>query len=105
MIQIKVTRINQQGRAKKIDILVTGHAGYDVKGKDIVCAAVSALTQSLELNLYYDRYITEKPGESHLLIYMNNKTNRILTKAYLHSMQILASQYPDFIEYQENEKQ
>ena len=104
MIQIKVTRINQQGRAKKIDILVTGHAGYDVKGKDIVCAAVSALTQSLELNLYYDHYITEKPGESHLLIYMNNKTNRILTKAYLHSMEILASQYPDYIEMIQNEK-
>lgn len=106
MIQVKVTKINQPGQAKRVDILVTGHAGYDVKGKDIICAAVSALTQSLELNWYgtHNRCITEKPGESHLLIYMTNKADLILTKAYLHSIEVLASQYPDYIEMIQNEE-
>lgn len=106
MIQVKVTKINQPGQAKRVDILVTGHAGYDVKGKDIICAAVSALTQSLKLNWYgtHNRCLTEKPGESHLLVCMTNETNRILTKAYLHSMEVLANQYPDYIEMVKNEE-
>ncbi|HOO63939.1 MAG TPA: ribosomal-processing cysteine protease Prp [Synergistaceae bacterium] len=32
-------------------ISVEGHAGYDVIGKDIVCSAVSALVQALEVGL------------------------------------------------------
>lgn len=30
---------------------ITGHAGYDVMGKDIVCAAVSALSQTCVISL------------------------------------------------------
>lgn len=32
-------------------LFVQGHAGYDVKGQDVVCAAVSVLTQAWMTNL------------------------------------------------------
>ncbi len=47
---IKVTiYIDQQNRIERYNI--TGHAGYDVEGKDIVCAAVSMLGQTTLLAL------------------------------------------------------
>ncbi len=35
--------INVWRRGKGIELLARGHAGYDVAGRDIVCAGVSAL--------------------------------------------------------------
>ena len=32
-------------------IQISGHAGYDVHGKDIVCASVSAILQTAQLGL------------------------------------------------------
>lgn len=34
-----------------VTVHVSGHAGSDVKGKDVVCAAVSALSQTLILSI------------------------------------------------------
>jgi len=56
MITIKIGRNNNN---EIISFSLNGHAGYDVKGKDIVCAAVSAatnvaligLSEKLKLNL------------------------------------------------------
>ena len=49
-------------------ITVTGHAGYAEPGKDIVCAAVSALTQNLIvcLHAFTDDLseCTVEPGEA-----------------------------------------
>lgn len=42
MIKIHIDDDNQT-------LIVTGHADYAEKGKDIVCAGVSALVQTLEL--------------------------------------------------------
>ncbi len=33
------------------EVIVSGHAGYAPPGNDIICAAVSALTQSLASSL------------------------------------------------------
>ncbi len=41
--------INKEGYIGKYNI--SGHAGYDAKGKDIVCAAVSALAQTTLISL------------------------------------------------------
>lgn len=46
------------GRCGRLD--VRGHAGADVRGRDIVCAAVSAISQTLALYLCY-LHETEKP--------------------------------------------
>lgn len=48
MIQVKLYR-DYENRIRGYNI--TGHAGYDVKGEDIVCAAVSVLAQTILLAL------------------------------------------------------
>jgi len=40
MIKIEVKKENNQIK----EILIKGHANYDISGKDIVCAAASAIT-------------------------------------------------------------
>ena len=48
MITIKITRnVNNE----IISFSLNGHAGYDVQGKDIVCAAVSAVTNMALIGL------------------------------------------------------
>jgi uncharacterized protein YsxB (DUF464 family) len=50
---------------------ISGHAGYDIKGQDIVCAAVSVLAQTVLISLVevcnikeedIDYFIDEKKG-------------------------------------------
>jgi len=48
MIDARVQR-SREGRV--IGFTVTGHAGYAERGKDVVCAAVSALAQAAVLGL------------------------------------------------------
>jgi len=60
MITIKVTRnVNNE----IVSLTLNGHAGYDVQGRDIVCAAVSAVTnmaliglgEKLKLDLKFEK--------------------------------------------------
>ena len=60
MITIKVTRnVNNE----IVSFTLNGHAGYDVQGRDIVCAAVSAVTnmaliglgEKLKLDLKFEK--------------------------------------------------
>ena len=60
MITIKIVR-NKNNEI--VSFSLNGHAGYDVEGKDIVCAAVSAVTnmaliglnEKLKLNLKFEK--------------------------------------------------
>ena len=60
MITVKVTR---NVKNEIISFSLNGHAGYNVQGKDIVCAAVSAVTnmaliglgEKLKLNLKFEK--------------------------------------------------
>lgn len=56
--------------------IVNGHANYDVHGKDIVCAAVSAVAiGSLNWFAEYDNYIDIKNEANLVLVIKNpNKT-------------------------------
>lgn len=44
-------RLWHSGRGNIVGYSITGHAGYAPRGTDIVCAAVSALTQAALLGL------------------------------------------------------
>lgn len=44
-----MTKISYTEKDGKISLYVSGHANYNEDGKDIVCAAVSALTQAFLL--------------------------------------------------------
>ena len=48
MITINIKRNNKN---EIISFSLNGHAGYDVNGKDIVCAAVSAVTNMVLIGL------------------------------------------------------
>ena len=76
----------------QIRIRVSGHAGAGPHGYDLVCAAVSALTQSLELNAEQAETF-DKAGLSEIDMPFCI-TNLVLYKSYLRSMQVLADQYP-----------
>lgn len=83
----------------ELQVKVSGHANSAPKGQDLVCCAVSVLTQSLGLNAgrahIYDR-------ESSLKIVMvNNQHNKTLFDAYLASMRVLANQFPDYVTLRE----
>ena len=60
MITVEVIRNN---KSEIVSFSLNGHAGYDVEGKDIVCAAVSAVTnmtliglgEKLKLNLGFEK--------------------------------------------------
>nr|DAF48793.1 MAG TPA: YsxB-like protein [Myoviridae sp. ctfWc3] len=88
-------KLTSQSNGDQIRIMVSGHAGAGPHGYDLVCAAVSALTQSLEINA--ERAETfDKAGLSEIdMPYCI--VNMVLYKAYLRSMRVLADQYPDNI--------
>ena len=48
-----MTNVNIEKEKDIIVVAVLGHADYDTSGKDIVCAALSAITQSLLQALRY----------------------------------------------------
>ena len=48
MITIKIFRNDKN---EIVSFMLDGHAGYDAKGKDIVCAAVSAVTNMTLIGL------------------------------------------------------
>ncbi|GFN22573.1 ribosomal-processing cysteine protease Prp [Moorellaceae bacterium AZ2] len=56
MVRVTLWR-DEGGRA--VGFLVSGHAGYRPRGRDIVCAAVSALTQAAVMGL--EEYLTVAP--------------------------------------------
>ena len=59
MIRVSITR-NKQNCI--VEYRVTGHAGYDDHGRDVVCSAVSTLAQAVIIGL--ERVVDIKPGYS-----------------------------------------
>lgn len=60
---------------------VKGHAYYDVPGKDIVCAAVSAITQALALKLdkiYLSEEILTYNGQLDMLVKRDKDKEEVL---------------------------
>ena len=64
MINVSIKKIGED----IVSVEVEGHAGYDVSGKDIVCSAVSAITQTALEGIEYfskskvKKEINEKRG-------------------------------------------
>ncbi len=86
---------------------ITGHANYAAFGKDIVCAAISALTNTLEetlnvLNISVEeiKYIDSSPQ------YMFTKPNEItdlLMKSYCIGVNMISEEYPEYVTLHLNE--
>ena len=73
-----------------------GHAGYAVKGKDIVCAAISALLQALAYSV--GNGVLED-GNTLTVQAAQNCDNMAKFELVMDGLQLLAEQYPENVRY------
>ena len=90
---------------------VSGHAGFAEEGMDIICSAVSALTQTPLLGL--ERHLKLKPSynvnqEDGILEVALNSAPTDLTQAILQTMvygvESIARQCPQYVRIQEHRR-
>lgn len=114
MIKVKILR-NSEGNIAGYN--VEGHSGYSRKGRDIVCAAVSILTQNSlialhevcgvdEENIKY--YIDDKKGILKVLLQGNlNEVQRNNVYIVLSTMELgiknLMESYPENVRLEDEE--
>ena len=88
------------------EFTVNGHAGYDEPGKDIVCAAVSAVVQTAVIGLTDVAGIhpehTQQNGLLHCVLpeQMNQEQKKaagVILHTMLAGLQSIQSGYPDLI--------
>ena len=108
MIKIEVSR-NEQGMIT--GYRVSGHAGYAEEGEDIICSAISALTQAPLMGL--ERHLKLKPTytvdqEAGILEVALNSAPNDLTEAILETMLLgvtsIAKQCPKYVRIQEHRR-
>lgn len=113
MIQINLFKENKQ--IKQIEL--SGHAGYDDSGYDIVCAAVSSQVISIEnsleklLNIHCDIEVDEVEGGYLKLTLPQLNQTELADKAQLllqhleYALIVISESYPSFVKvYQKNYK-
>jgi len=100
MINIRIYRENGSYDKYK----VSGHANYDIDGKDIVCAAVSAITQTILITLdiiakiKYE--IRQNEGYLEVIVLANDKELgevQVLFKALEIGIKAIEDQYPEHV--------
>lgn len=78
-----------------------GHAGYDAKGKDIVCSAVSALTYTLKtaLESLSDDAIHCIDGDGYTIIKFEELTDagKLLVDAFFLGILGVEEEYPEYV--------
>ena len=84
-----------------VSFTLNGHAGYDVQGKDIVCAAVSSIAIttingiiSLDESIDYE----EDSGLLKIRVLKDTEVNEKLLNNLVNMLSELVSQYPKNIE-------
>ena len=82
-------------------IIVTGHADYDEHGKDIVCAAVSALVQTLVesvVQLTDDKIeYNMQPGAVGIKFWCLSAQSRVLVDAFFIGIEMIANTHPNHV--------
>ncbi len=83
------------------ELVIKGHAGYDVHGKDIVCAAVSSMAITtvnniitLDDSIYYE----ENSGLLKIRVEKDTEINQKLLNNLIRMLEELKMQYPKNIE-------
>ena len=79
-------------------IVVKGHSGYDTIGKDIVCAAISTLTEATFNYLVATNNKVEKhDGDGLFIIRIDrlNKAGKEIIEAFKEMVKDIESQYPN----------
>lgn len=101
MIEIKYTKNGNTGC-----IEITGHANYAEHGKDIVCSAVSTLSQTLiasieKLEPEADITYNMQPGFIKLIHGNLSEKSKTLIDSFFIGVKMVAEQYPDYANVKE----
>lgn len=87
---------------RKDGITVSGHAGYAETGKDIVCAGVTALTQTLIRsmeNLTRDVIEYEiSPGRADIHYGNLSEEGKILMDSFFIGVCLIANEFPGYVQ-------
>ncbi len=103
-----MTRVSYDERTLKMEI--SGHAGAGDYGRDLVCAALSALTQTLEAALEDSREemlptVRKAPGEALIICRPEAQQERrcrdIMGTVFI-GFELLANRYPEYVTAQAN---
>lgn len=82
-------------------ITVSGHAGYAEPGKDIVCAAISTLTQvliaSVEDLTAAKIKTAQTSGYMELVIEESTERAQVLVDSFFIGCQMVAENYPEYV--------
>lgn len=101
--------INIAFKPSTFELMITGHAGFGKKGKDIVCASVSMLFYTLGEALYDSIDMLEEApvfkdeeGEGYLSCIPKKEYEGNIARSYwtiLEGFQLLASQYKKNVQF------
>ncbi|CAG8551705.1 3337_t:CDS:1 [Cetraspora pellucida] len=82
-------------------IIIKGHANFAEKGQDIVCAAISAITNGavnfLQKNCSNDCKISYLPAEIIIYPSANNSDCQLCLRLMLYQLENIANSYPDYL--------
>src|SRR5439155_20345774 len=82
-------------------IIIKDHANYAQKGKDIVCAAISAITNGtvnfLQLHYKNDCQISYQPAEISIYLPNDNPDCQLCLRLMLYQLENIANSYPDYL--------
>lgn len=86
---------------QKDRITVSGHAGYDEPGKDIVCAAISILSQvfvaSVEELTAAKIKTAQTGGYMEIVIEESTERAQVLLDSFLLGCRMIADEYPEYV--------
>ena len=87
---------------KDISLEIIGHAGYAEKGKDIVCAAITALACTLErcIDKAREGSCEWKEGET-CFTAEGTKNLRPCFETVVTGLQLMAEEFPDYVTIKE----
>ena len=86
---------------RKDEILIEGHAGYAEFGKDIVCAGVTALTETLIQSM--ENLTTDKisyniiPGRVDIHFKDLSEKGKLLVDSFFTGICLIADDFPDYV--------
>ena len=98
MIQILITHGDD-----RIEVSIKGHAGYNLDGKDVVCAGISALAQGiLEYldSLHLVRRFTVKKGHLSMVL-MRTAVSLHMVRMLVSTCESILKSYPGTIDVKE----
>lgn len=81
---------------------INGHAGFAAAGKDIVCAGVTALVQTLLLSL--ESLTDDKvqydisPGKADIYYRDLSKSGKLLMDSFFIGIQEISSEFPQYVQ-------